>query len=91
MRQFFSSTIFRLLLAIAAGIVLGYLTRALPDSVIEVPIQVFLVTKQLTSQIILFIVPLILIGCVAPSITSFSSSFQLSQKSLFGDRNHMPM
>ncbi|MCF0159489.1 MAG: cation:dicarboxylase symporter family transporter, partial [Bacteroidaceae bacterium] len=41
---------------------------------IEVPIQVFLVTKQLTSQIILFIVPLIIIGCVAPSITSFSGN-----------------
>ncbi|MCF0244060.1 MAG: cation:dicarboxylase symporter family transporter [Bacteroidaceae bacterium] len=74
MKQFLSSTIFRLLLAIIIGIILGFLTKALPESLVNIPIQVFLITKQATSQIILFIVPLIIIGCVAPSITSFSGN-----------------
>ncbi|MCF0197026.1 MAG: cation:dicarboxylase symporter family transporter [Bacteroidaceae bacterium] len=72
MKKFLSSTIARLLIAIVAGIIMGYATCVLPDSVKDVLVQVFLVAKQVTSQVILFIVPLIIVGCVAPSITSFS-------------------
>ena len=74
MKKFLSSTIARLLIAIVIGIIVGFLCLLLPESVMQIPVQIFLVTKQVTSQIILFIVPLIIIGCVAPSITSFSGN-----------------
>ena len=74
MKKFFSSTIARLLVAIVIGIILGFAVAALPDSVIEIPVQILLITKQIASQIIIFIVPMIIFGCVAPSITSFSGN-----------------
>ena len=74
MKNLFSSTIARLFMAIIVGIILGYLTLCLPENWQGVPIQIFLITKQITSQIILFIVPLIICGCVAPSITSFKGN-----------------
>lgn len=74
MQSFFSSTIFKLLAAIAAGIAFGYLVRGIPASCGDIFVQALLVTKQVTSQIILFIVPLIIVGCVSPSITSFGGN-----------------
>ena len=74
MKKFLHSTIFRLLLSIIIGIAVGFLTLDTPDSVQAVLIQFYLITKQVASQVILFIVPLIIIGCVAPSITGFSGN-----------------
>ena len=74
MKKFLSSTIFRLLIAIVIGIILGFVCLLVPGGYQEIPVQIFLITKQVTSQIILFIVPLIIIGCVAPSITGFSGN-----------------
>ena len=74
MKRFFKTTAGKLLLSIIVGIGLGYAILALPATLHDILTQVLLVTKQLTSQIILFIVPMIIIGCVAPSITSFSGN-----------------
>lgn len=74
MKKFFQSTAVKLLLSIAVGIALGFLLMLLPDSWMGVPVQVLMIAKQVTSQVILFVVPLIIIGCVAPSITSFKGN-----------------
>lgn len=74
MKKFLKTTAGKLLLSIIVGIGLGYAILALPTTLHDILTQVLLVTKQLTSQIILFIVPMIIIGCVAPSITSFSGN-----------------
>ncbi|MCF0194085.1 MAG: cation:dicarboxylase symporter family transporter [Bacteroidaceae bacterium] len=74
MRNFFRSTIGRLLMSIVVGIVVGYGVMTLPEGIGAVFVQAFLVTRQVTSQIILFLVPMIIMGCVAPSITGFSGN-----------------
>ncbi len=63
MKRILSSTIVRLLLAVLVGIVLGLFIPA------EV-MKVVLVIKQISGQIIFFLVPLIIVGFVAPSIAS---------------------
>lgn len=52
----------KLLLAMAVGILLGFV---LPESVMEVIVT----AKYIMGQVITFCVPLIIIGFVAPSIT----------------------
>jgi Na+/H+-dicarboxylate symporter len=61
MKKFFSNTIVRLLLAVVIGLLAGPFISA------EV-MKVVLVVKQVCGQIIFFLVPLIIIGFVAPSI-----------------------
>jgi Na+/H+-dicarboxylate symporter len=61
MKKFFSNTIVRLLLAVVIGLIAGPFISA------EV-MKVVLVVKQVCGQIIFFLVPLIIIGFVAPSI-----------------------
>ena len=63
MKKFFSNTIVLLLLAVVVGIVVGFL---IPESGMEG----VLVVKQVCGQIIFFMVPLIIIGFVAPSSAS---------------------
>lgn len=63
MKKILSSTIVRLLLAVVIGMVLGLF---IPDDAMKV----ILVVKQITGQIIFFLVPLIIIGFVAPSIAA---------------------
>ena len=63
MKKFFSNTIVLLLLAVVVGIVVGFF---IPESGMEG----VLVVKQVCGQIIFFMVPLIIIGFVAPSIAS---------------------
>ena len=63
MKKFLTSLPFRLLLGIAVGIVLGQLLG-------EGPMKVVVSIKNILSQIIMFCVPLIVIGFIAPSITS---------------------
>lgn len=63
MKKFFSNTIVILLLAIVAGAVAG-------SFIPEAGMKGVLVVKQICGQIIFFLVPLIIIGFVAPSIAS---------------------
>lgn len=74
MKKFFKSTAFRLLLSIFIGALIGYGVEYLGDSVREGALQILMITKHISSQIILFMVPLIIFGCVAPSITRFSGN-----------------
>lgn len=73
-RHFIKSTAGRLAIAIVVGIALGFLVASMSGFVKTMIVQALLVTKQITSQIIFFMVPLIIIGCVAPSITSFKGN-----------------
>lgn len=72
--KFFNSTAGRLAIAIIVGVALGFLISPMGGAWKTMAVQVLLVTKQITSQIIFFMVPLIIIGCVAPSITSFKGN-----------------
>lgn len=74
LKKLFKSTAARLILAIIIGIVLGFLISPLSGTLKTVMVQILLVMKQITSQIIFFMVPLIIVGCVAPSITSFKGN-----------------
>lgn len=74
LKKLFKSTAARLILAIIIGIALGILISPLSGTLKTVMVQILLVIKQITSQIIFFMVPLIIIGCVAPSITSFKGN-----------------
>ncbi len=64
-RTLFRNTLFRLLLGVVAGLILGnYLNEA--------TIQIVLSIKHLTGQLIFFLVPLIVIGFIVSSITKLS-------------------
>ncbi len=63
----FKSLPFRLLLGIAAGILLGLV---LPGSAMVVVVTV----KYILGQLILFCVPLIVIGFIAPSISRLGNN-----------------
>lgn len=67
MKRFFSNTIVLLLLAVAIGITAGFF---IPDW----GMKAVLVLKQLCGQVIFFLIPLIIIGFVAPSIASLSGN-----------------
>lgn len=74
LKKLFKSTAARLILAIIIGIVLGFLIVPMSGYTKLVAVQILLIIKQITSQIIFFMVPMIIIGCVAPSITSFKGN-----------------
>ncbi len=67
MKNFFTSLPARLLLGIVVGIIFGIFFN---DSVMSVVVSV----KNIMSQIIMFCVPLIVIGFIAPSITKLGSN-----------------
>lgn len=67
MYKFFSNTIVLLLLAVMAGILAGFFIP-------EAGMKGVLVLKQISGQIIFFLVPLIIIGFVASSIASLKGS-----------------
>lgn len=60
--KIFKSLPFRLLLALVLGIILGQLLG-------EAPMQVVVTIQYILGQVIMFCVPLIVIGFIAPSIT----------------------
>ena len=64
---FFKSLPFRLLLGLAIGIVLGRVFG-------EGPMKVVVSVKNVLGQVIMFCVPLIVIGFIAPSITSLGQN-----------------
>ncbi len=66
-RRFFSNTIVILILAVIVGILAGFF---IPES----GMKSVLVVKQISGEIIFFLVPLIIIGFVAPSIASLGGS-----------------
>lgn len=73
-QRFINSTAGRLAIAIVVGVALGFLVSPLIGTWKTIAVQIVLIVKQITSQIIFFLVPLIIIGCVAPSITSFKGN-----------------
>ena len=67
MKKLFSSLPFRLVLGIAIGIILGQFFN---EGVMTVVVPI----KNILGQIIMFCVPLIVIGFIAPSITKLGSN-----------------
>jgi len=67
MSKIFKSLPFKLLVGIVVGIIIGLLV---PEGVMKVLVPV----KNIMGQVINFIVPLIVIGFIAPSITKLGSS-----------------
>ncbi len=67
MKKFFSSLPAKLLVGIVVGIVLGLFV---PESVMVVLVPI----KNILNQVISFVVPLIVIGFIAPSITKLGSN-----------------
>ena len=67
MKKFFTSLPFRLLVALAIGILLGQVFG-------EVAMKVVVSLQFILGQLIMFCVPLIVIGFIAPSITRMGNN-----------------
>lgn len=67
MKKFFKSTIVQLLIAVVLGIVVGLFIEG-------GALNVIVSLKHLAGQIIFFLVPLIIVGFIAPSIAHLSSN-----------------
>lgn len=67
MKKLFSNTLFWLVVALTAGIIAGTIVN-------EAAMKVILAVRQITGQIIFFLVPLIILGFIAPSIASISGN-----------------
>jgi len=67
MKRLFSSLLFRLILGIAVGILLGQICG-------DAPMKVIVSIKNVLGQVIMFCVPLIVIGFIAPSITTLGKN-----------------
>ena len=67
LKKFFSNTIVRLLLAVIIGLLVGLVVN-------EPLLKAIMVVKQLSGQVIFFLVPLIILGFVAPSIARLKSN-----------------
>ena len=65
--KIFSSLPFRLVVALAAGIIIGLVAN-------EAVMQVLITVQSLLSSLIMFCIPLIIIGFIAPSITKLGGS-----------------
>ena len=67
MKKLFNSLPFKLLVAIVLGILIGLISN-------EAFMNIVVTVKYILGQIINFCVPLIIIGCIAPSITKLGSN-----------------
>lgn len=67
LKKLLSNTIFKLLMSVILGLVLGMIVN-------EPLIEVVMIIKMISGQIIFFMVPLIILGFVAPSITRLKSN-----------------
>ena len=67
MKKFFSNTIVQLLIAVAVGIVTGFYVEG---SVLSAIVSL----KHVSGQVIFFLVPLIILGFIAPSIAHLRSN-----------------
>ncbi len=74
MKTLLKSTAFILICAIAIGAALGYGLQLLSSAALDTALQIMMIAKHITSQVIFFMVPLIIFGCVAPSITRFTGN-----------------
>ncbi|MCM1067890.1 MAG: dicarboxylate/amino acid:cation symporter [Muribaculaceae bacterium] len=74
MKKLLKSTAFILVLAIIAGSLVGFGLRLLPADAVVVGREVLMSLKKATGQIIFFMVPLLIFGCVTPSITRLSGN-----------------
>ncbi len=67
MKKFFGNTIIQLLIAVAAGIIVGiYAEGTFLSAIVSI--------KHISGQIIFFLVPLIILGFIAPSIAHLRSN-----------------
>jgi Na+/H+-dicarboxylate symporter len=67
MKKLFQSLPFRLILALIAGIALGLAAN-------EVVMQIVMTAQRVLSQVIMFAIPLVILGFITPSITKLGSS-----------------
>ncbi|MDR2760147.1 MAG: dicarboxylate/amino acid:cation symporter [Spirochaetaceae bacterium] len=67
MKKLFQSLPFRLILALAIGIVLGLAAN-------EIVMQIVMTVQKILSQVIMFAIPLVILGFITPSITKLGSS-----------------
>jgi Na+/H+-dicarboxylate symporter len=67
MKKLFQSLPFRLLLALAIGIALGLAAN-------EMVMQIVMTVQKILSQIIMFAIPLVILGFITPSITKLGTS-----------------
>ncbi|MFP3090400.1 dicarboxylate/amino acid:cation symporter [Treponema sp. TIM-1] len=67
MKKLFQSLPFRLILALAIGIVLGLAAN-------EVVMQIVMTVQRILSQVIMFAIPLVILGFITPSITKLGNS-----------------
>ena len=67
MKKFLSNTIVQLLIAVIIGLSAGFVVN---DAVLEAIVCI----KHITGQIIFFLVPLIILGFIAPSIAHLRSN-----------------
>jgi len=74
MKKFLTSTAFILVMAILIGSLLGFCIKLMPENAIAVAREVLMAVKTATGQIIFFMVPLLIFGCVTPSITRLSGN-----------------
>lgn len=74
MKKFFSSTAFILVMSIIIGSIVGFLIKLLPEDGIIIGREILMSLKKASGQIIFFIVPLLIFGCVTPSITRLSGN-----------------
>lgn len=74
MKKLLKSTAFVLIMAIVAGVLVGYGVKLLPADAITVVREALMAVKKATGQVIFFMVPLLIFACVTPSITRLSSN-----------------
>lgn len=67
MKKIFKSLIFKLVLAVCFGLLIGFYAN-------DVVINVIVTLKHLFGQIIFFAVPLVIIGFISPSIANFKNN-----------------
>ena len=67
LKKILSNTIVRLILAVLIGLLVGLVVN-------EPVLKAVMIIKQITGQIIFFLVPLIILGFVAPSIARLKST-----------------
>mgnify|MGYP001215882249 CR=1 FL=1 len=67
LKKILSNTIVRLILAVLIGLLVGLVVN-------EPVLKAVMIVKQITGQIIFFLVPLIILGFVAPSIARLKSN-----------------
>lgn len=74
MKKLLTSTAAILIYAIIIGIAAGYAVAALHGAALDAVLQLLMIVQHISGQIIFFMVPLIIFGCVAPSISRFSGN-----------------